>query len=324
MLPPPPQDEPSPPPAWPPPHWAPPLTVLMLTLATVLMCVIIGGGITMLMAKMSGLDLAVVMEEVKFQNTAERRNLLRGANLISHLFAFTVASIAAAIFVFRSQWAERLGLSFSPGWKKLVYATVFMLFTMPLVQLTYWLNKQLALPNWMGAMEERTGGLIQALLVMDSPAELIFTLVVIALAPAIGEELLFRGIVQQQVSRWWGRPVLAIWITAILFSLIHFQFAGFLPRMLLGAGLGYLFLWTRSLWAPIAGHFAINAAQVLAVYFFKVDVESAESKLNFTTLVLPSLLVLPLLYGLIKLIRQPEAAPSGFPRQDHTEGNKTE
>lgn len=322
MLPTPLQDQPTPEPSWPPPHWAPPLSVLMLTLATVLMGVIIGGGLTLVMAKMTGFDLAVVMGEIADHNTPERRNLLRGANLLSHVFTFSVAPIAVAIFIFRRQWAEHLGLWPAPDWKKLAYATVFMLFTMPWVQLTYWLNKQIPLPQWMGAMEERTGGLIQSLLVMDSPGELIFTLVVIALAPALGEELLFRGTVQQQLSRWWGKPVWAVWITAVLFSLIHFQFAGFLPRMLLGAGLGYLFLWTRSLWAPIAGHFAINAVQVLAMYFVNIDLESAEEKINFYTLVLPCLLVLPVLYLLVKLIRRPGNLPPDFPGRDYAD-NKT-
>ncbi len=276
----------------------------MLTLVAVLMGVLIGGAVTMLLGGLFRFDLMQVMEEIPFENTLDRRNILRGSNLASHLFAFSASSIAVACFVFRRQWTSRLGLAASPGAKALAASVGFMLFSMPWVQFTYWLNKQAPLPQWMASMEDRTTGIVQSLLVMNSPAELLFTLVVIALAPAIGEELLFRGLVQQQLARLWRRPHLAVWVTAVLFSIIHFQFAGFLPRLLLGAGLGYLFLWTRSLWAPIAGHFAINAVQVLAQYALKMDLENADSQLDFSSLILPCLLVLPVLYGLAVWLRK--------------------
>ncbi len=278
----------------------------MTTLVTVFMGVLIGGALTMAMGKIWDYDLMEVMTSIATENTLEKRNILRGSNLVSHLLAFAGASIAAAILVFRRQWTVQLGLSRSPGWKKIAAAVGFMLFAMPWVQFTYWLNKQVPLPGWMSAMEQRTGDIIQSILVMDSPGELFFTLVVIALAPAVGEELLFRGIVQQQLGRWLGKPAAAIWITAVLFSIIHFQFAGFLPRLLLGAGLGYLFLWTRSLRAPIAGHFAINAIQVVIQYFAKIDLESAEAQLNFSTMALPCLLALPVLFWMVRTLRREE------------------
>ena len=63
-----------------------------------------------------------------------------------------------------------------------------------------------------------------------------------------------------------GKPHLAIWLTAFIFSTIHFQFYGFIPRLLLGAYLGYLFYWSRSLWLPILAHFLHNALSILVEF----------------------------------------------------------
>lgn len=284
-------------------HWAPPLTVLMVVIISVMMGAMISGLILITIGRIPGFDFETAMATITENNTEARRNLLRGVNLLNHIFTFTGASIAAAVLVFRREWPSQLALTRIPRAGKLLAAAGFMMLSLPWVQLTYWLNRQIKLPDWMAAQEARTGEVIQAILVMESPFELFFTLVVIALLPSIGEELLFRGLIQQQIQRWWRRPVISIWVTAALFSLIHFQFAGFLPRMLLGATLGYLLWWTGSLWAPIIGHFFINAIQVLAQYVLKLDIEQAGAQQQVSELIIPCLVTLPLLYGLVVFLR---------------------
>ncbi len=81
---------------------------------------------------------------------------------------------------------------------------------------------------------------------------------IIAILPAIGEELLFRGAIQNSLTRVFNNAHLSIWITAILFSAIHLQFFGFLPRFMLGLIFGYLVLYGNSLWLAIAAHFTNN------------------------------------------------------------------
>jgi len=92
---------------------------------------------------------------------------------------------------------------------------------------------------------------------------------VISIIPAIGEELVFRGIVQNELLRIWNKKHFAVWVTGFIFSFIHFQFFGFIPRMLLGVLFGYCYLWTKSLWVPIAMHFLNNALTLLVSAFFK-------------------------------------------------------
>ena len=88
----------------------------------------------------------------------------------------------------------------------------------------------------------------------------------VAVLPAIGEELLFRGIVQRMFVRITKNIHWGIWISAILFSAMHMQFYGFIPRMLLGALFGYLLVWSGSMWLPILGHFLNNGIAVVATF----------------------------------------------------------
>jgi membrane protease YdiL (CAAX protease family) len=105
----------------------------------------------------------------------------------------------------------------------------------------------------------------------DTIGQLILNIGLMALLPAFAEELTFRGTLQQILKgegvRVTGyRTHAAIWITAFVFSAIHMQFYGFIPRMLMGALFGYMLVWTGSLWIPVTMHFTNNALAVIAYY----------------------------------------------------------
>ncbi|MFM7813318.1 MAG: type II CAAX prenyl endopeptidase Rce1 family protein [Flavobacteriales bacterium] len=85
----------------------------------------------------------------------------------------------------------------------------------------------------------------------------------ISIIPAICEEMFFRGLLQPLLSSIYRNHHIGIWITAGIFSLIHFQFYGFLPRLLLGALLGYLMVWSGSLWSSMFAHAVNNATAIL-------------------------------------------------------------
>jgi predicted HTH transcriptional regulator len=116
--------------------------------------------------------------------------------------------------------------------------------------------------------------LTEAFLKMETPGELIGNLIMIGLLPAIGEELFFRGILQRIFVDWSKSKHWGVWITAIIFSAVHMQFLGFVPRLLLGALLGYLYVWSGSLWLPIIAHFVNNAAAVILTYIYSNDIIS--------------------------------------------------
>ncbi|MEO5673938.1 MAG: CPBP family intramembrane glutamic endopeptidase [Chitinophagales bacterium] len=143
----------------------------------------------------------------------------------------------------------------------------------PFVDLMFYLNQQLKLPSFLYGIEKLIRDSENAdeqftllFLKTPRPADLWINLIVIAIIPAIAEELLFRGCLQQILRDWTKNIHVAVWGAAILFSFIHFQFYGFVPRVLLGALLGYLFVWSGSLWVPIIAHAINNGAQVILAY----------------------------------------------------------
>ena len=151
---------------------------------------------------------------------------------------------------------------------------VLFIVAMPIINLVAELNNQLVLPEflsdleaWMRESEDSAMRTTKAFLAMNSMGDLLINILLVGVLPAIGEELTFRGVIQQTLTKNSSNYHIGIWLTAILFSAIHFQFYGFLPRMLLGAYFGYLCYWSKNIWLPIFAHFVNNTAAVLVVYF---------------------------------------------------------
>ncbi len=253
----------------------PPFMVLVLLVLAALIGALLGSSLAYGWLSMSGMDAQQTIAGLNEDSPRSVRDAVRMVNLLNHFAAFTLPSLVVVLIAYKDQWWHYLKLNQRPTGRWLLLGVLFVVFSFPMAQLAYWLNMQLPLPDWMLQMEDSTGRMIRGLLVMADPGELLFNLLIIAVLPAIGEELLFRGVVQQQLQRWL-QPVSAIWITAILFSAIHLQFAGFFPRMLLGAVLGYVFYWSRNLWLPIAAHFVMNGMQVIGVYFMGDEMAQLE------------------------------------------------
>lgn len=252
----------------------------------------IGNGLAFLLGKSMGLSLTEVIQSFSRESPLAERNFLRATTLFSHLFTFALPAILLASLLYRRQWVQFLKLDRFLNFNILSAGVFFLLGTFVLSQLAYWLNRQIPLPYWASDMESSAGRLVQGLLVMESPWELAFTVLVVAILPALGEELVFRGVLQQALEKATGRPVAAIWIAALIFSAFHLQFAGLLPRLLLGAGLGYLFYWTGSLWAPIIAHFVINGVQVAGQYYQQQNLpETSLQEVNWPAIGIAAVLV---------------------------------
>ena len=118
---------------------------------------------------------------------------------------------------------------------------------------------------WARASEDRAAGLTKFLTKFNSAARFWVGVVVIALVPAVAEELMFRGVIQKNLVRWFS-PHVGVWLGAVIFSAIHFQFFGFVPRFVLGLALGYLYLWSGNILVSMAAHFTQNAFQLLLIY----------------------------------------------------------
>ena len=162
--------------------------------------------------------------------------------------------------------------------------TVVVMFTsVPLLELSVEINQSMKLPGflqdlegWMRQQEDQMAELTKQLLTMKTVGALLVNLVMLAVIPALGEEFIFRGCLQRIFKQLTGNHHVAIWLTAIIFSSIHMQFYGFIPRMLLGAMFGYLLVWSNSLWLPILAHFVNNATAVLTAYVYQQQGKSLE------------------------------------------------
>ena len=165
-----------------------------------------------------------------------------------------------------------------------LWAIFLMLMALPAINLVGYFNQQMSLPaflepleQWMKTAEANAAHLTEQFLSVTTFDGLIINILLMALLPAVAEELTFRGVLQrliqtqtnEAINREGKRAHLAIWCTAILFSAIHMQFYGFVPRMLMGALFGYALVWTGSLWTPILMHFTNNAMAVI-LYFLAI------------------------------------------------------
>ncbi len=134
--------------------------------------------------------------------------------------------------------------------------------------------------NWARGLEDKGAVLTKFMTDFDSPVEFVFGLLVIAVIPAIGEEFVFRGLIQHELWRSSRNVHVAIWVSAILFSAFHFQFFGFFPRVLLGALFGYLYYWSGNLLIPMIAHFFNNAFSLTMLYLYNEGVSKVDMDVN--------------------------------------------
>lgn len=134
----------------------------------------------------------------------------------------------------------------------------------------------------------------------------IFVLIIISLIPGIGEELLFRGLLQNKFKVIFSNIHVAIWVSAFLFSLMHMQFYGFVPRMLLGALFGYFYHWSGNLLVPIVAHIFHNGITLLIVYLYQLGVISIDidntSELNLIQILISLVIGFILIFILRKKV----------------------
>jgi len=249
---------------------------------------------------------------------------------ISSIFMFVVPPIVYYFITRKEHQMRDLGLRrLSPPWWLILIGVALMFVSVPLsTRLTTW-NESMdfggvfaKLEEYLKLLEDTAQAATEKLLDVDSIGGLLFNLVVIALIPAIGEELTFRGVLQQSLTRKMN-PHVAIILSAAIFSFIHFQFYGFLPRMFLGLLMGYMFYITNSLWTSMLMHFLNNGAAVVLYYLSnKGVIEDAEhfgETANVWIIVASAAVTIGLIvWSWIKAQpkRQTEAAPTAPPTEN--------
>lgn len=195
-------------------------------------------------------------------------NVMKIAQVISVIFIFITPALLFAIFCTKAG-TRYLGILTKPAFSTTLIAAVGMVVALPLINGLAELNLHMQLPaslhsieEWMKQSEENAKQVTEAFMQGTDTSTLFLNLFVVAFMAAIGEELFFRGMLQKVLIECFKNKHVSVWAGAILFSAFHMQFYGFIPRMFMGAYLGYLFLWSGSLWPGIIAHFMNNGLAV--------------------------------------------------------------
>ena len=249
-----------------------------------------------------GYDLSVLKESgTSLSNTGS--GFLRYLLIVQDISLFIIPSILILVMM-KPESANRLDELKVPHWKEIGLVVILAFCIFPITSFTGQLNAGMHFPvwlsgveKWMTEKEDYADKLIDTLVNSNSFWLMSLNVVTIALIPAISEELIFRGVFQKIFVNLFKSGHIAIWFTAFIFSTLHFQFFGFIPRFILGLVFGYLFFLSGTLWLPIISHFINNSFPVILTYIQNREKINAppDSSLLKQAVVLPVPVLLSLL-----------------------------
>ncbi len=276
---------------------------IMLLLGLILICTLLTAFSGLLIGKMFlGVDMASLGGYLSEPETDEAIDFTKFYQFLNQLGVF-ILPVLLFSFLVSTEPASYLRLKEKP--KTIIFSVSFLIvFTiLPFINYLEELNQGLQLPQmfiaieqWMSDKEQQAAlYLTEVIIKTNTFPGLLLNLLIVALIPAIGEELLFRGVLLKLIKDITKNPHWAVFISAALFSAFHLQFYGFLPRFTLGLVLGYLFIITNNLLVPVFVHFINNAAAVIVFNlhyngFIKISMEDFGS-LNNPVYIIGSILM---------------------------------
>jgi uncharacterized protein len=205
-------------------------------------------------------------------NDPELMAMAKYFQIVSQIGTFIIPTILFAFLDGRKIWTY-LKLNIRPLLITSVFSILAIFAAVPLINFLSEWNAQMSLPAslknvelWMREAEDQAAVVTANFLNVTTPGGILVNLLMIGVIPAIGEEFLFRGVLQKLFHQWTKNIHVSVILAAFLFSAIHMQFYGFIPRFMMGVMLGYVFVWSGSLWVPILIHFTNNSAAVVVSY----------------------------------------------------------
>ena len=232
---------------------------------------LIFGGVFLVMLIVAG----VIIQGLTSASQEQTRQLLLGQSAIQNIICFIGTALATSYIISKKPY-KYLGISADVDWKPFVGVIIIWLISIPALNQLIYYNSIISMPDslsaldkWMREMEELNGAITQRLLNTHTVGGLLSGIALIGVLTGLGEELLFRGVLQKILTNsgfgQWG-----IWIAAFIFSAVHLQFLGFFPRLLLGAFFGYLFYTTGSIWPGVFAH-SLNNSLVVFISWINLN-----------------------------------------------------
>jgi membrane protease YdiL (CAAX protease family) len=222
-----------------------------------------------------GIDVLTSVYEISDFNDPKNIGFLKYFQIINQVGVFIIPAIVFS-YLENRKVNQYFRIDRWPSLFSLFFAVLLIFSAIPFINWMVEINEQMKLPyfmksieEWMRENEDKTNLLTEAFLNVSTWSGLVVNLVIIGLLAAVGEELLFRGVVLRILFDGLKNIHIAILLSALIFSALHFQFYGFLPRTVLGLIFGYLYFWTGSLWIPIVLHFVFNGATVTVAFLYR-------------------------------------------------------
>lgn len=259
-----------------------PTAKLFVFIVLVAFCAVLSVFVSLIPPLLNGSTFQELMNDASQFQSKLTPGLLRFQILLNQLVLFLLPVLLFCFIFYKRETFEKLDLQ--SGGKLFDYLiAIFLLISVyPIVNVAHHINSMIPLTEWMKSTETQVSETIQRILQADTNVGVGLNILLIALTPAICEELVFRGMIQRLFYKIVKTDQFAIWIAALLFSLIHFQFEGFFARLLLGAALGYAYYWSKNLWIPIFIHFCNNAFPIIVLQFTGDDLTQVETSFSNT------------------------------------------
>jgi len=242
---------------------------IIFLLFYIVMGVLFAGLVLTLMAlfngnlNANGLDL----------NSPTNLNFLRFTLVLNHLGMFLLPALAFSYYP-SNYWLNLKQIEFNFNKSSILKAVFLALIAMPFISYLGYINQQIVLPNFLSdfelvlkSLELQAEEVTLQLLSKNNFTDVLINLLIIAFIPAVGEELIFRGVVQPVLLGFTKNFWVGIILTAIIFSAMHLQFYGFLPRVFIGIILGIIVFKSGSLVNGIVAHFVNNGVLVLIIAY---------------------------------------------------------
>ena len=286
-----------------------PLLQLLIFAGMAMGCFMIFGFIgTFVLAKAAGIDLMTLSDPDKWDYAnPSLLTFLRGM-LVVQFFALYIIPVFLFARFCDPKPTQYLGLTTAKP-LYIILGVAALIVALPFVDWTGTINQNLipettTIGKWMKASEESAAKQIGFMLKRNTVQDLFLNLVLVAVFAGIGEELLFRGVLQRLFIKLFKNPWAGILVTAFIFSAIHLQFYGFIPRFILGILLGLIYWYSGSLWPAIIAHFAYDAFAVVMIWFNPAlaDQESVTVSLGNKSIV--AAISLALIIGIVILMKK--------------------
>jgi membrane protease YdiL (CAAX protease family) len=238
----------------------------------------LGTAIVMVIAvQVMGMNMEQVQSFLELPEAAQVERI-KWANNLVQICGFLLPAFLF-VYLFGKEDVKGLLISYKPGpW--LWIAPLLILVSSGCIDLAGMLNEALIpadsdLARTLRPKEDQAERLTAIILSSTSAWAIATTIFSVAIVPAICEELVFRGVAMPLLHKVFKNVHVSVWVSAAMFSFIHFQFYGFIPRMLLGGLLGYMVIWSGSLWSSIAAHLTNN---LVAIVVFHANGQSLKSE----------------------------------------------